>query len=470
MFMGKIFKHSSAAAGVILATSALVPIATLTPIDAIAAEQSGSSMPSSDDLKNHLMFSIPTHWTVGGMNIIASMNQGTEAAPEVLSRFEGSLILRKDTYVKDGSVNGVTILKQVGKSGDVKEIYGTAQSKRTGSSWKSRFDFESDPTKQYGQPVGKFSGKVVLKGSDEEKQLMAVAAKKQVEAEAKKQAAEKAKAAKLAKQRAEAEKKRKAAAAAAKAEFTGSLSADAKKASNLDAKTQARVDAFREAVTGDDEHIRKVAAVKALNYDRDPKFQEVAREIIETEVDDLYVKHVLFLDGLKRSKRWLGDNLTRGMGFELTIVDLDIDSGRIKLNRNKNLFGGGSPYVEGVVSLDSVKLQDVARTRFFEAFYIKSKGQYAGHQYWMVNGKKEYPAKKGGIILSAAERPDTLTFSTESLSEGSQADEMVADVGVSDQHPQIGDERTAEKDPKKVAESLKKLGDSLKKLFHKDYL
>jgi hypothetical protein len=175
MFMGNIFKHSNVAAGVILMASALTPIACLTPTDAIAAEQSGSSMPTSDDLKNHLMFSIPTHWTIGGLNILASINQGTKSNPEVLSRFEASLILRKDTYAEDGSINGVTILKQVGKSGDVKEIYGTAQSHRSGSRWKCRFDFENDPTKQYGQPIGKFSGKVVLKGSEEEKQLMAAA-------------------------------------------------------------------------------------------------------------------------------------------------------------------------------------------------------------------------------------------------------------------------------------------------------
>lgn len=133
-----------------------------------------SDGPSTDNLKEGILDSLPSYADVVSVEIKGQDNEGTEAEPRYITRFVTEVEYEEDLYEKVSQVRGgvkADVVRILLMQGDVVKYYGKSLSILHHEKWKSipvKMDSEE---KVRGYPLSKFDNPVV-EGSAEHKIVM----------------------------------------------------------------------------------------------------------------------------------------------------------------------------------------------------------------------------------------------------------------------------------------------------------
>ncbi len=123
---------------------------------------------STSDLQAAFQKSIlPAHWGLQSFRVLVSENIGTKVEPLVKSRFQATIILKIDTFKQVGTDNNVIFIEQVLRSGEKRDIHGTAAATFFRGQWKIEFTLESEHPADLGLPRAGFSRRTVINNSQE---------------------------------------------------------------------------------------------------------------------------------------------------------------------------------------------------------------------------------------------------------------------------------------------------------------
>ena len=143
---------------------------------------SGSNAPSKSELKNFLITYLPGHLQVKDFSIDASQNFGNEIEPNYGSRFHATVSAVEESYVTDGRHHGVTFARLASEKGKETSIYGKIQSRLYQGMWQHDMDIDGNIISTLGVPLNQVShGRVIIRGSEEEKEYFAEVNRKEAE-------------------------------------------------------------------------------------------------------------------------------------------------------------------------------------------------------------------------------------------------------------------------------------------------
>lgn len=126
--------------------------------------------PSRAELEGQLALRLPHQLEMGSFSVEASENIGTKVEPLIKSRFKAEVRLKEDTFERDHQEGEVAFLRPAAKKGERRELYGIASAVQKAGSWQIIFDFENSRLfDDAGNPLGSFTGRVIVIGSSEEK-------------------------------------------------------------------------------------------------------------------------------------------------------------------------------------------------------------------------------------------------------------------------------------------------------------
>ena len=134
----------------------------------LAQEEAAQEGPSGEELAASFAATLPPGWSLSAFNIEASENYGTTVEPEWFYRFNAPVALAADTFMDAGRDGSVTLLTPLGTAGETRTFYGLASAVRQRGDWLITFDLENNPTAGMGNPRDFFSGRLIVKGSEEE--------------------------------------------------------------------------------------------------------------------------------------------------------------------------------------------------------------------------------------------------------------------------------------------------------------
>jgi hypothetical protein len=132
--------------------------------------------PSKSFLQDRIKDQLPQYWEIKSLKVEKQENLGSNVEPLVSTRFKVIVQLKEDIYQTAGSIDGIPTKRQEGVSfvtksesqGKEVEIYGVSKATQKSDSWSTNINFDENGTGNLGQPRTSFSGKVVLRNSQEE--------------------------------------------------------------------------------------------------------------------------------------------------------------------------------------------------------------------------------------------------------------------------------------------------------------
>lgn len=148
----------------------------------------GSLGPDADDLEAELVANVlPPSWQVKSLKVSAEENVGSEVEPVIMSRLELTLELQQDLYEPTSSsqpleseggrtarrIAGRAVIERVRSEGDKERVFGLARAVRRGQGWQVRFEPESTPWRNSGDPLAAFGNDYVIAGTEDEGALIA---------------------------------------------------------------------------------------------------------------------------------------------------------------------------------------------------------------------------------------------------------------------------------------------------------
>lgn len=138
--------------------------------------------PSTDELKTALIQSLPGHFEVNSFSVKATQNFGNKVEPDYGTRFQASVRTISDLYTKDTMKNGALFVRLHTATGKRTEIFGKIQSRLYQGSWRHSVQIDGNPVACLGIPLNQFSeGRVIIRGSDDEKKFHSEIEQKQAE-------------------------------------------------------------------------------------------------------------------------------------------------------------------------------------------------------------------------------------------------------------------------------------------------
>ncbi|RLB84217.1 MAG: hypothetical protein DRH24_05630 [Deltaproteobacteria bacterium] len=157
-----------------------VVVATFVSIILVAC--SGENKPPTSEMKAALTQSIPGHVELNSFSIQASQNFGNKVEPIYGSRFNSTVTAMVDLYKIDKKDKGITFARLVTKRGKQTEVFGKITSKLYQGAWKHNIDIDGSPIRNLGLPLNQIpAGRVIVRGSDEEKNYYAEIERKEKE-------------------------------------------------------------------------------------------------------------------------------------------------------------------------------------------------------------------------------------------------------------------------------------------------
>lgn len=143
---------------------------------------SGENKPATSELKATLTQGIPGHVDLNNFSVQASQNFGNKIEPIYGTRFNATVIALVDLYKTDKKDKEVTFVRLVTEKGKQTEIFGKITSKLYQGAWKHNIDIDGTPIRNLGIPLNQISdGRVIVRGSDEEKKYYAEIERKEKE-------------------------------------------------------------------------------------------------------------------------------------------------------------------------------------------------------------------------------------------------------------------------------------------------
>lgn len=143
-----------------LAAAAVFPL--------LASACGRTAPPDSAQLREQFGVEIPAYWRAGGFTLEASELSG-RAGDRFRGRFKATISLTTPTYVEDHWDGEVLFVRQVGRVGIRKTVYGRVEGTLAGRGWNTRMLMENDPTRTLGTPRDFFNApRVIIAGSPED--------------------------------------------------------------------------------------------------------------------------------------------------------------------------------------------------------------------------------------------------------------------------------------------------------------
>lgn len=109
-------------------------------------------------------------WRLEQVTIEATANTGTIVEPVIRTRWNVKLALNQDTFIKDGDDGPIIFVRAVAKAGLEKFLYGTSTAKLFAGSWQTTLEIQNrEVLGNVGVPAAQMAGRIIVRGSDEEK-------------------------------------------------------------------------------------------------------------------------------------------------------------------------------------------------------------------------------------------------------------------------------------------------------------
>ena len=127
--------------------------------------------PGPDDLASALGLGVPSWWTVGTVEIQASVNDGDDISPRYRQRFTAEVAPREDLFRLVEKVEPFSVIAAVTPAGTSYRLYGIGSSALEKGRWSTKLEMENSVA-ALGQPRSMFDGPVVVAGSEGSQQAI----------------------------------------------------------------------------------------------------------------------------------------------------------------------------------------------------------------------------------------------------------------------------------------------------------
>ena len=127
--------------------------------------------PGPDDLASALGLGAPSWWTVGTVEIQASVNDGDDISPRYRQRFTAEVAPREDLFRLVDKVEPFSVVAAVTPAGTSYRLYGIGSSVLEKGRWSTKLEMENSVA-ALGQPRSMFDGPVVVAGSEDSQQAI----------------------------------------------------------------------------------------------------------------------------------------------------------------------------------------------------------------------------------------------------------------------------------------------------------
>jgi hypothetical protein len=134
--------------------------------------------PSDSYIEKALGTQLPAFTRLSKLSVEAKQNLGTKVEPVWQARIRATITIASDTFALENEYSEVTFVQPVKRSGETIEVFGKSVSKLYAGAWRTTIELDGQPIATLGQPLSAFgSKKVIVRGSQEEKQYFADASK-----------------------------------------------------------------------------------------------------------------------------------------------------------------------------------------------------------------------------------------------------------------------------------------------------
>ena len=127
--------------------------------------------PGPDDLASALGLGVPSWWTVGTVEIQASVDDGDDIAPRYRQRFTADVAPREDLFRLVDKVEPFSVIAVVTPAGKSYRLYGIGHSALEKGKWSTKLEMENSVA-ALGQPRSMFDGPVAVAGDEGSQQAI----------------------------------------------------------------------------------------------------------------------------------------------------------------------------------------------------------------------------------------------------------------------------------------------------------
>ena len=127
--------------------------------------------PGQDDLAAVMGLDVPSWWTVGTVEIQASVNDGDDIAPRYRQRFTADVAPREDLFRLVDEVEPFSVIAVVTPAGKSYRLYGIGHSALEKGKWSTKLEMENSVA-ALGQPRSMFDGPVAVAGDEGSQQAI----------------------------------------------------------------------------------------------------------------------------------------------------------------------------------------------------------------------------------------------------------------------------------------------------------
>ena len=136
-------------------------------VNAAAAD----SPPTADEVEQYIAITLPGYWKVDQLSLSDPVDYGNPIDPEWRWRYEALIAPKEPLYVDGGHHEGVVLLELNFSPESPQTLYGVAIATFQAGTWSGEARHENRPFDHGGQPASFFSGRTVVAGSPEEREL-----------------------------------------------------------------------------------------------------------------------------------------------------------------------------------------------------------------------------------------------------------------------------------------------------------
>ncbi len=127
--------------------------------------------PGPDELASALGPGVPSWWTVGAVEIQASVNDGDDISPRYRQRFTADAAPREDLFRLVDKVEPFSVIAVVTPAGKSYRLYGIGHSTLEKGKWSTKLEMENSVA-ALGRPRSMFEGPVVVAGDESSQQAI----------------------------------------------------------------------------------------------------------------------------------------------------------------------------------------------------------------------------------------------------------------------------------------------------------
>lgn len=148
----------------------------------IPASSWAGNKPTGTDLRNALSLHVPGFVKVTSFTVEAIQNYGNEVEPVYRSRFKATVEVSDSLYKQESKQNEIIFVRLINQKGKKTDIFGKMTSVLFQGAWQHSVEIDGNPIASLGIPLNHFSvGRVIVRGSNEEKEYNAEMERKQSE-------------------------------------------------------------------------------------------------------------------------------------------------------------------------------------------------------------------------------------------------------------------------------------------------